>query len=428
MNTQSGYDSSASGYLNDSFESISAVFTDIEVLASSRTHIVARAKRYGRWWVLKGLQKEVAQQEAYRCRLCKEFEIMAQLQHPAVVCVVGIELVPELGMCIVMEYADGVTLAEWLAGNTTRRQRLRVANLLTEAVEYVHSKNIVHRDLKPENIIVTRNGGYVKLIDFGLADTDSYAVLKQPAGTVRYIAPEQLEAATTDVRNDIYSLGVIFSQMSLNRNGIVRKCMQPADRRYRDVSELRRAMRTRRKFGGRMLTAAMLTVVALLCVAYAIQTNGLREMKSKYEELKTVNKLAADTLRDRYELLNTTFRELDSVHSTQTEYLQGVASKFGEQAVAHTRIEDAVSAGCTMLDKKLQELCIAQLVDTLTCRMYLPEDFYDRLLMFHHAIDDYMGEIGGAFSAAELSQIAYALREHDSRVLLPLVNKLSEKP
>ena len=60
-----------------------------------------------------------------------------------------------------------------------------------DALEYIHGKQTAHRDLKPSNIMITRNGQHVKLIDFGLSDTDDYAVYKQPAGTEGYISPEQ---------------------------------------------------------------------------------------------------------------------------------------------------------------------------------------------------------------------------------------------
>ena len=80
----------------------------------------------------------------------------------------------------------------------------KIAEELMDAVGYLHSKGIVHRDLKPENILITRNGEHLKLIDFGLADSDSYAILKQPAGTSGYMSPEQKVTAVADVRNDIY--------------------------------------------------------------------------------------------------------------------------------------------------------------------------------------------------------------------------------
>ena len=58
------YDSSASGYIADSFEGISREFTDVEVLSTSDVNVVAKGKRYGRWWLLKGLNKLVANEVA----------------------------------------------------------------------------------------------------------------------------------------------------------------------------------------------------------------------------------------------------------------------------------------------------------------------------------------------------------------------------
>ena len=51
-------DSSVSGYINDAFKDISQVFTDVEILSTSEVNVVAKAKRCGRWWLLKGLRQE----------------------------------------------------------------------------------------------------------------------------------------------------------------------------------------------------------------------------------------------------------------------------------------------------------------------------------------------------------------------------------
>ena len=55
--------------------------------------------------------------------------------------------------------------------------------------------------------MITHNGNHVKLIDFGLSDTDDFAILKQPAGTPSYISPEQIVSQQADIRNDIFSIG-----------------------------------------------------------------------------------------------------------------------------------------------------------------------------------------------------------------------------
>ena len=84
----------------------------------SEVNIVAKAKRYGRWWLLKGLRQEVADETGYQQRLRKELEVLMQLQHPGVVTAIGLEEVESLGLCIVMEYVDGITL-RWNAPNAT---------------------------------------------------------------------------------------------------------------------------------------------------------------------------------------------------------------------------------------------------------------------------------------------------------------------
>ena len=262
------YDSSTSGYLQDSFEGISSHFTDIEQIATSNTNVVARAKRYGRWWLLKSLKSEVSNQKFYQLRLRKEFEILMESQHPAVVTTIGMEDVPGVGVCIVMEWIDGTTLDKWLDTNPTRNLRKEVFNRIVDAVAYIHSKGIVHRDLKPANIMVTRNGNNVKIIDFGLADTDSHAVLKQPAGTAEYMSPEQSVIPIADVRNDIYSLGVIMKKCGINYPAIEKKCLIRVENRYQSVEQLKKALDARKNFKKRWYAATVAGVIILYAAIF----------------------------------------------------------------------------------------------------------------------------------------------------------------
>ena len=283
------YDSSVSGYLTDGFEGISSIFTEVEILHRHEHYTLARAKRYGRWWMLKAIKEEVAGQTIYQQMLRKELELLMQMQSPHVVQASGMEQVEGLGMCIVMEYVDGIQLDEWLKKSQDIKSRLRIAEELLEAIVYVHSTGTVHRDLKPENIMVTRNGEHIKLIDFGLADNDHMAILKQPAGTPKYMAPEQTICTTPDNRNDIYSIGIILQLLLPERKfkSVIGKCFLPIEKRYKNVNDLLHALQHQTKQRQRITISAFVLLIVLLAAGLGVQTSRLYQLESKRIRINT---------------------------------------------------------------------------------------------------------------------------------------------
>ena len=213
-------------------------FSDFTPIPCKGFNILCKAKRYGRWWVLKGLKKPYRQDENYKNLLHKEFDILISLQHPNIVSAYSMEDVPEMGTCIVMVWIDGITLEHW-SGRKTEGEGIFLQ--LLDAVHYIHAKQIVHRDLKPSNIMITHNGNHVKLIDFGLSDTDDFTILKQPAGTPGYISPEQIVSQQADIRNDIFSIGCILEKILPSKpyTAIIKRCKAPIAQRYANVDELK---------------------------------------------------------------------------------------------------------------------------------------------------------------------------------------------
>lgn len=259
-----------SGYFGDSFEGIGLSFSSFEPIHQSNMFRVFKAERYGRRWILKCLRDEYVDDETARQILRKEFEIMNMVSgHPHVVSVVGLEDVPDLGSCIVMEYIDGATLDVCRHGSMGKDMKRRLADQLLKAVEYIHSKGVVHRDLKPSNIMVTNYGG-VKLIDFGLADTYSHTVLRQAAGTPGYMSAEQFEVPVADVRNDIYSLGVVMREFGLTYNGVTKNCLKSIERRYQSVSDLSQAIDRHRRMRrlAKRIGLALGVFFAVMAAAY----------------------------------------------------------------------------------------------------------------------------------------------------------------
>ena len=105
----------ASGFVKPDDILKTGQFTDFSILPSRGYSLLVRAKRHGRWWMLKGLKEPYRNDTVYQVLLQKEYEITSQLQYPMVVSVFSVEEVEGFGPCIVMEWIEGQTLKEWLA-------------------------------------------------------------------------------------------------------------------------------------------------------------------------------------------------------------------------------------------------------------------------------------------------------------------------
>ncbi len=279
-------DSSDSGFIsqtlhNDSDEGfyLSSEFRDLTPIhESEHGHSrVFRAQRMGKWHVLKCLKPQFADSPDYRALLRKEFELGYNLNHPNIVRTIGMEEVENLGVCIVMEYVEGTTLDDFLANHGhDAQQEEQMVRQLCGALAYIHAQQMVHRDLKPSNILITDNGHNVKLIDFGLADSDSFAILKQSAGTRRYAAPEQLQpSAAVDGRADIYALGKILQELpfqSPKLKRIARRCLQTdREKRFQNADDIIKQL-DKRQFISKKGWLWLLTAVAVALVAIWLST------------------------------------------------------------------------------------------------------------------------------------------------------------
>ncbi len=147
-------------------------------------------------------------------RLRIEAQLLARLNHPNVVRVLDFDTLPV--PYVVLEYVEGLSLAE-LIEQSGRLMVERAIDLLAQAcrgLASVTEYGIVHRDVKPANLLIAKQGGYLKLADFGLAyhrDHDMGEDEGTCMGTAAYISPEQvMQSDAIDFRADIYSLGATF--------------------------------------------------------------------------------------------------------------------------------------------------------------------------------------------------------------------------
>lgn len=229
--------------------------------------ILYKSSRHRRIVAIKCVRPEFRDNPLYWDMLRKEYEIGHSLNHPNIREYYSLSNDPELGICLEMEWVDGDSL-DLLLPECRRNTELRdkITRQILDAVRFMHLKQVIHRDLKPGNILVTRNGQNVKLIDFSLSDSDSHLVLKGNAGTARYASPEQKECGPADFRSDIFSIGVILSEMSDSRRyrNVSRKCMRPdKDRRYPDIDRLEAALFPSSYHGLGLIAAAVIIALAV---------------------------------------------------------------------------------------------------------------------------------------------------------------------
>lgn len=156
----------------------------------------------------------------------QEREALARVDHPGVVGILDTGELPDGKPYLVMQYIDGVTLRSQIKPEGIPLERAaELIRQIGRALSAAHDKGILHRDLKPENIMLQSLGAgdeQVKIIDFGIAKLKDSIVAPSTvtgatAGTISYMAPEQLTGRGITTATDIFALGSIAYEMLTGR-------------------------------------------------------------------------------------------------------------------------------------------------------------------------------------------------------------------
>jgi serine/threonine-protein kinase len=183
------------------------------------TIYLARHALLKRPTAIKILKKNIATDEFIH-RFEREVQLASQLLHPNTVAIYDFGRTREGQPYYVMEYLDGVTLAELVehSGRVPPGRAIHILRQVAAALREAHARGMVHRDVKPENVMLCHRGedDVVKLLDFGLvknlerAETRDVTKQLKIVGTPRYMAPERLvNPSDVDARSDIYALGAV---------------------------------------------------------------------------------------------------------------------------------------------------------------------------------------------------------------------------
>jgi len=172
---------------------------------------------------LKVLRDAWLPSEDERRRFLEEARLLADVNHPGVVRILGFGELPDGRPYLAMERLEGESLAARLQRGALAVQRsLELFDQLCQAVHTLHERGLIHRDIKPENVFLVRQEQYAVLLDFGIAkpmNAPDSTVTREGGvrGTPAYMAPERFFGSAANTSTDIYELGVVLYTMLAGR-------------------------------------------------------------------------------------------------------------------------------------------------------------------------------------------------------------------
>ena len=180
--------------------------------------------------VVKRILPTFARSPKFVSMFVDEAKLAMRLNHPNIVQVYAFEQVKD-EFLLAMEVVDGLDLGRLLSAAKRKGRRIpyAVAALIVmeiaKGLDYAHNRkdetgtpmDIVHRDVSPQNVLLSYDGA-VKIADFGIARarmiSEETGVIK---GKFSYMSPEQARGTRVDRRSDVYSLGILFAELLMNR-------------------------------------------------------------------------------------------------------------------------------------------------------------------------------------------------------------------
>lgn len=198
----------------------------LEQIGSGGMGVVFRARdeRLDRDVALKLLPPDALDDENARRRFRKEALALSRLNHPNVATVHDFDTCEGIDF-LVTELIPGITLDEKLSAALPQEEVIQIGMQLADGLQAAHQQGVIHRDLKPANLRLSPEGR-LKILDFGLAKrvvpvdaaSTQSAFEAGPAGTLAYMAPEQLQGEKLDARADLWAAGLVLYELATGQH------------------------------------------------------------------------------------------------------------------------------------------------------------------------------------------------------------------
>lgn len=261
----------------------------MEIIRVRPRRVIWLTVRDGRKVALKGLPEHLRFHPEEISSLRKEYLLGMKVETEGVARVYGFSLHPQVGYVIEMEYVDGPTLDEYLAGSKAGLQeRRKLALSLATAIVAMHRAGVIHRDLKPDNILISSKDCQPKIIDFGNGDAEEFVIHKKSLGTELFGAPEQQIPSGGGKESDVYSFGKILEVLLPERRyGSLRNACLAQEPSSRPAME-----HVARRLGRRV--SGMWTIVAAVTAAAGVVAVIVLNLSTGRSEIAPESGAAAD--------------------------------------------------------------------------------------------------------------------------------------
>ncbi|RHY06415.1 hypothetical protein DYB25_005563, partial [Aphanomyces astaci] len=193
----------------------------ISTLHTSSTGLVSLARYLGKVVVVKQ-PLECDRSMDIMQAFVGEIELMIRVQSPHVIQVVGVSYMRLRDLSLVLEYMERGDLQTYLS--TTKLtpsllnwpQKLAILKDIVSGLGHIHALGVIHRDIKARNILLSHDLR-AKLTDFGVARQVSGTTMTQGIGSLQWTAPEVLEGGQYTAQADMYSLGILLSELDTHQ-------------------------------------------------------------------------------------------------------------------------------------------------------------------------------------------------------------------
>lgn len=247
----------------------------------------------------------------------------------------------EKQIIVIEEYINGQTLSDLLLQKKNLSDKFikNILKQLCEVLSVLHKNHFLHRDIKPSNIMLTSDN-IVKLIDFDAARifNNEEILDTEYLGTRGYAPPEQYGFSQTDIRSDIYALGVTIKFMEPKSERLIyianKATKFDPEKRYQNteaiLKDLKRLTR-KQKWGIGIVLSIILAVLALFGYSYYLnvteQTEEIEQIKKEIQEIpKNVEEVDVDKLKEN-------IKDISPIKPNEEKSAPVVPQNINEQAI-----------------------------------------------------------------------------------------------